>query len=724
MQALNEEAMSAVHGSDGLQLELGSNVALEMARSRWITDSGTVGPEAADPCAGGTTNRHACTLLTGMTMAGAGVPLYIGATVDVGAASQAGGPVGVALNVDWQPNVLVFGGFTLDTPTVDYSGRSLGTIAVRSDGFLNLFNQDGLFNSSGNTARLHYLSQGDIFIRQGGPGSPELSLSNFVFENRFTTGAAGGHANGAGKIAVDGGGLLVSAPFVRTDFAFDLAFKASPTNFDTADRNSIVLFGWRGGLVNPMFSVAPGGVAYGTYPTSANTLSGVSRNFYDHTGTQGGGARTEGLHIDATWDFDTDFALLLGQAGGNRTQVRFSNWRKFGGWAGPMLSMPVTLDVTQNNTGPAGLCFGGGFTAGAPVQTSCTAEGGSWIASRVATGKAAIAGMIRDGYLHAYNQTVEVYDPNSALPYSDYDYDWSLLYTFGKLDADVYLYPEGRGQGVVLTTTNTGLKADITLTAQSPGYWDRANSSSAAVRATAGANWAANTHFMVADTAVGGNPATQFGVGLVNADLLWRVRDLYFRIVAGDSGYPTMPGGLWMQTDTLAQYRFRGLFGGGNLAALGAPTSVALMDVNLQTSRFIFALHPMSPIAGDAPIGFSGLLDLQGDGGSDGVGDGFSYFSFAEVSSPASAFRIYDASGRIGWANGRVNLVSGQNNAPTNLPKLTISNDLLFGQSAGFGGAGGAAFIGKVGFGQEYFGRAVLPAGQWNSEITLKIPNT
>ena len=29
-----------------------------------------------------------------------------------------------------------------------------------------------------------------------------------------------------------------------------------------------------------------------------------------------------------------------------------------------------TLTATQNNPGPAGLCFGGGFTTGMPVQAS------------------------------------------------------------------------------------------------------------------------------------------------------------------------------------------------------------------------------------------------------------------------------------------------------------------------------------------------------------------
>jgi hypothetical protein len=383
-----------------------------------------------------------------------------------------------------------------------------------------------------------------------------------------------------------------------------------------------------------------------------------------------------------------------------------------------MLTMPITLDVLQNGVGPAGLCFGGGFTSGSPVQGSCTAAGGTWVGNGLGAGEAAFAVMIRDGRLHAYNQQIEVRDPASANPVTVYD--WSLLYTFGKLDADILLTPEGRNPGAAVTTNAIGLRADVTLAAQSPGYWQKANSASAATRATAGTGWATNTHFMLADTKVGGVTGQQYGVGIVNADLLWVVRDMYFRVLAGDSAYPLIPAGLWMQTDTGASYRFRGLLGGGNLQDLSAPTGVALIDLNLATSRFIFALNPTAPVAGDAPIGFNGLLDF----------DGTAYLSLGEISNPSAAFRLYDVVGRVGWKNGSVNLVSGQNTAD-GLPKLAIANELLFGSSANFtdpGAAvptgGGAALVGKAGFGSENFGRIALPAGTWHSDVSIKIPGS
>lgn len=707
LEALDEAALAAVQARDGITLEIRKDTPVTAGSLTWLTDNND---SFAATCTGGVVNRQACTLVVPSLGGVANAPLRVTFALDAGTDSTL--PY-LRAALDWQPLLLTLSRLTPLNPTVDYSARSLGQFGLYSQGHLHLSNMGGLLNGSGNLATLDLALSGDLVYRQGNAGQPELSFGNLQFSNYFSNGAAGGHAASQGRLSIDAQGLLVSAPFSRTDLTFDLMFKAAPTDFDTTGRSPMIRLGWTGGLVNPRLRVAAGGVGYGTYATGAQT-------FYDLGGAFGGGARSEGLNVQASWDFDTDFAWVIGQAGGNGTSARMTNWRRMATvpTSTPMLNMPITLDVLQNGTGPAGLCFGGGFGSGSPVAATCTAAGGRWIAGGVPTGKAAFAALIRDGHLLAYSQQTEVRDPTSAA--AAQVYDWSLLYTFGKLDADILLYPEGRAPGVTPGATPTGLKADITLTAQSPGYWSKANSSSAAERASAGAGWATNTHFMVANTRVGGVAGQQYGVGLVNADLLWSVRDLYFRLVNSDSGYPLMPGGLWLQTDTSAVYQFRGLLGGGNLLDLSAPTQVALLDLRLSTNRFIFALSPKAAVAGDAPIGFSGLLDL----------DGGAYLSLGEVSSPASTFRLYDLSGRIGWANGTVNLVSGQNSAD-GLPQLAISNDLLFGASANFldpGAAvpvgGGAPLLGKVGFGSENFGRFVLPAGTWHSDVSLKIPGT
>lgn len=708
LEALDDAGLADVQGQDGITAVLSHATGVGVNQVRWHTDNAGAAPGA---CTGGIADRQACTLLSAALSGVAGNPLAVTATLD--AFNSAGNTAGLALGLAWQPSLLRLPTLTLATPTVDHSARTLGQFGIHSQGTLALRNDNGFMNHAATTAWLDFSTSGDLIWRQGNAGAPELSFGNFQFNNRFTNGAAGGHLAAAGRVGIDPQGLLLAAPFSRTDLLFDLMFKSAPTDFDTTGRSPIIRFGWTGGLVNPLLRISGGGIGYGTYTAASQT-------FYDISGANGGGARSQGLNVFASWDFDSDFAWVIGQAAGNGTQARMTNWRRMATVpaATPMLSMPITLDVLQNGVGPAGLCFGGGFASGSPVQASCTAAGGSWVSNGNAAGEAAFAVMIRDGRLHAYNQQIEVRDPASANPVTTYD--WSLVYTFGKLDADILLTPEGRNPGAAVTTNNTGLKADITLTAQSPGYWEKANSASAATRATAGTGWATNTHFMVADTKVGGVAGQQYGVGIVNADLLWVARDMYFRVLAGDSAYPLIPGGFWMQTDTGARYRFRGLLGGGNLQDLSSPTGVALIDLNLSTSRFIFALNPTAPVAGDAPIGFNGLLDL----------DGTSYLSLGEISSPANAFRLYDMTGRIGWKNGSVNLVSGQNSAD-GLPSLKISNDLLFGSSANFldpGAAsplgGGAALIGKAGFGSENFGRIALPAGTWHSEFSIKIPGS
>lgn len=753
LEVLDEQSLSAIDAQDGVILTLSNPVpaGITLASSTWHTDNNGA---AVDACTGGVANQQACTILSGGLAGVGGAPLSMTATIDAGSAAAGSNPQ-LQLNLDWQPLLLKINSATLNTPTVDYSAtglnRSYGSIGVYSTGHLHLTNH-GVFDGSVNTALFDFSSTGDVIYRQGSGVQPELSLGNFILSNRFTTGAALGQADGMGTLGIDDTGLIVSAPFASVSLLFDLMFKSASTaaGFDTTGRSGLIKFGWQGGLKNPFFRLAGGGVGYGAHATGSGTYQDYSEANGSNPAT-GALARSEGLNLLAQWDFDSDFMWILGQAGGNGTQARFTKWRAMGNSASPMLSMPVTLDVLQNGIGPAGLCFGGGFASGSPIQGSCTSAAtapsgvaGAWQPSTVPAGKAAMAVQIRDGHLHAYNQQIQVVDPLSPNPLPA-PYDWSLVYTMGKLDADFLLYPEGRGQGIAPATTTIGLKADITMTIQSPGYWDKANctlssstticsaagtptaANAALVRASAGAGWATNTHFMIADTAVdvdGSGPIApdatkQYGVGLINADLLWTARDLYFRVVSSDSGYTQMPGGIWLQSGdgtgvgTAAVYRFRGLFGGGNLINLGTLSALGLLDVKLSTNRFIFALSPVAPDAGgDAPIGFAGLLDL----------DGSSYLSLGEVSAPQNAFRISNMSGRIGWKNGTVNLVSGQNTVD-NLPKLALDNDLVFGSSGTFGPTDvGAPVIASVGFGSENFGRITLPAGTWHSNISIKIP--
>ena len=703
MKPLDDQGLSEVSGRDGLSAGFTSAAGVYADQLKWVTDDGGLDNGS---CSGGVAGRHACTLVNDFSMQGVGGDLDVSAEVDVG--TDGVGDSYLALSAAWgsaaTPIRLGLGGLSFNTPMVDASARSLGAFSMQSHGDLVWSNLGGLFDGASENAMFSLRSAGDLVYRQGAAGSAELSFANLVFDMSFTAGAAGGHAPAPGRIALVGNGIEFAADHADVDLTFDLAFKASPSNFDTVGRNHLVRFGWQGGLVNARQRIASGGYGYNTYMAGPNT-------FQDYDGAVTGD-RSEGINLLSEWDFDSDFALIIGEAAGNRSYVRFSDWRRFGNVAGPAFSFPVIFDVVQGATAPAGLCAGP-FTSGVPDQISCIASGGEYFASGLTAGDAAFSVLIRDAHLHAYSSLVEVIDPLAGGTVTPVN--WGLLLTYGKLDADIFLRPQGRADGAAVTTTDTGIRADVTLLAQSPDAWRRANSSDPVVRATAGDGWRTNTHVMVADTnsAIGSG---HNGVGFINGDIIYRARDLFIRVTDGDTAYPEMPGGLWLQTDSLAQYNFRGVFGGGDLADLSyaSITKVSLIDVNLQTSRFIFVLNPLpvDGVTGAAPIGFNGLLDL----------DGGAYIRVGEVSSPQSQFYVSDVSGRIGWKNGSLSFVSGQNTMD-GLPQLAIRNDLVIGESAHFGGAPGQALRGTVGFGTEDFGRIAIPAGTWNSEVIMKIPN-
>lgn len=719
MEALDDVMLSGISAADGIEISAGSTGSVTVSQMKWVTDGNTAAGTQFN-CTGGVTNRHACTLINNVAITGVSTPLKVTSQFDVGAASLTGAP-GVNLNIAWDPLKLVIGGPTISTPTnPGYAANSFGSTAILSTGSLQLagLGGNGLLSSGGNTSYFNLTSLGDVIYRQGGPGSAELSFGNFSLGGRFTNGAAAGQGVGFGNFGVTNEGLVINAPFGVLDLFFDLMFKANPVDFDTTGREAMILFGWQGGLKNIDIRVKPGGIGYGTYASTTNHPSGISYTYLDANGA-GGTPVSEGLRINAQWDFDTDTKWIIGQAGGNRTQIHLYDYVSMGSSPSPQFRFPLAFDVLQNGIGPggvagsSGLCWGGGFTAGTPNAAGCGAQGGTFIATGPAAGESAVAVMMRDAWVHAYSTKIDVRDPVASF---NSTFNWSILYTFGKLDLDVFLSPEGPAAATV------GARTDVTLTIQSPGFWAAANSPIKATRDAAGANWATNTHFLLADTGVTTGPGCsvaapcRYGVGLLNADLLWDVRDMYIRVMPNGAGTatPNIPGGLWLQASSGARYHFRGLLGGGNLANLARSqlSQAFLLDLNLDTSNFLFALSPGTVVGGDAPIRFDGLLDFNSN----------AYLKISEVSSPAASFRINNISGRIGWQNGQILVQSGAT-TPDGLPRLVISNDLLFGTSASFGGAAGAPLVASdVGFGGETFGKIALPAGQWHSSIALKIP--
>ena len=681
MTPLDDSGLADIRGQDGLTVNLESTDALQAQQLNWITDSGNA---PAGACSGGVTDQHACTQLNGLTLQGDGNPLRAQLQLDVG--SDGTVPL-LALQYDWQPSLFTLDGMTLQTGTNPaYAGHSLGQVALYSQGNLALVNQ-GIFSRNGQHANLDFSMTGDWIYRQGGAGSAEMSIGNLMIQNRFSNGPAGGHAPATGIIGIDSNGLLLEADHTYTALEFDLMYKAAPTNFDRTGRQPLIYGAWIGGLKDASVRVSAGGIGYGYDGT-------VPSGNWDYAGINT--PRSEGLNIQAQWDFDTDFQLRLGHADGDRTRIEMGNWRRLGNGAGPMFAMDAIVDVLQNNTGPAGLCFGGGFTSGQPDSGLCSSAGGVFHPTRVGLGDSAFAVLLRNGHLHAYSEQLTVTNPTSG--WSD-NYDWGLVLTLGKLDADFLVYPQG-------PSSNLGLRADATLMVQSPGFWEAANSSDPLVRATASANWQNNSHFLFADT------TSQVAVGLLNNDLLWEARDLYLTLGETDPAFPALSSGIMLQTDALSRYQVRGLLGAGSLNDLsGSTVNVALWDLNLSADQFRFVLYPANA-DGLAVLGFDGYMNL----------DGNAYLSLAEVSSPSSAFRLSDVSGSIGWRNGKVLLKSGDQNSD-GLASLTIANELLLGQSADFGQSGGGTpLVGQVSFGDQQYGRIAMPGGTWHSEIIAKVP--
>lgn len=680
LTAISDEELANVKGQDGLSITLDSPGGIQASQLQWQTDTGSADPACTG--SGGVADQQACTVMQSLSLEGAeGNALSTSMTLDVGAAN--GNPY-LALQGAWQPAWFRVAGITLETPTnPGYVDHSFGSVGLYSQGEASLINQ-GIFNSDSSEARFSFSLDGDLIYRQGDEGAAEMSWGNLVFNNYFSDGVANGHNPAGGTVKVIPEGVVIQAPHTYTDLRFDLMYHPSPQGFDRTGRKPLIHTGWRGGLDNALVRIGSGGVGY-------DQTNGLYN--YD-------GSRSEGLNILSEWDFASDFSWVLGHAGGDRTRIHFQNWQRLGNASGPMLSMPVILDVLQNGAGPTGLCFGGGFLAGQPVSSNCTGDGGSFHGSIPGTGESALAVLIRDGHLHAYNRTIRGINLETAW---NKEYDWSLVYTLGKLDADILFYPEGPNGG------KTGLKTDITLMAQSPGYWKAANSTDPEVREKAGKDWQTNTHFLLADT------DSNQGAGIINADLLWKARDLSLRVMSPDdaahSQHHELLGGIWLTTDTLSRYRFRGLLGAGQMDDLqDNKVSAALMDLNLSADQFLFVLSPDEN--SEDVIGFDALMHF----------DGNTYLSLAEISSPQSSYRLYDMQGSLAWKEGGISIRS-PSNAPDGIPRLTIENELLMGESANFGAGPGDPLVTRVGFGGEEFGRMALPAGNWHNELTVKVPD-
>lgn len=687
MEPLDDSEMSDVAGRDGLSVSLNSGGTVT-ADGMVLSNDGA-----------------ASAVLEDLALQGLAGPLDIEVEVDAG---SVGGQEAVRIQGSWTELMAYVNSWSLGAPLSSPAdlndpgwqsskSASLGSVGIQTSGSFEI-SGPGLLDASSTDGFLDISSQGGLYYRQGAKGRPELSFQNFSLGASFTDGAGN---PGTGTVGIDSEGLLIAADHMDIDLFFDLYYAANPDPdgtgngyFDPDAASPAILFGWEGGVENASLRLGSGGIGTGNY------VSGPY-SYIDYDGTQTG-SRTEGIHFTSSWDYSDAFAWRLGQASEDvEVEVRFTDWQRLGG-AGSTEShdfhLPLILDTVTSTQNPGGICFGGNMPAsGSLSAASCGTVGGTMESIAIPAGSTAFSATMRDGGLHAYNTTVEVIEDATTD-----SFNWSLLYTFGKLDANIHLYPEQRGG-------NPSLKSDVVLAIQSPGYWEAAqvnfDPGNPDIDPNAASRWASNTHFMIADTATNldGGPTNddQFGIGMLNADLLWKVEDLFLRVV-GDGEIAGMPGGLALESQSGAQYRFRGLFGGGDLTDLSDPVRIALLDVNLDTDRFIFVLGP-APDTTEEYLAFDGLLDFSGN----------AYLSLAEPSTPSASFRLGSVGGRVRWQDGRVQLESSQSTG--DVPRLTIANDILFGSTAG-----GDPLIGTVSFGGENLGRIAIPSGHFYSSISLK----
>ncbi|MDF1629937.1 MAG: hypothetical protein P1U78_09090 [Alcanivoracaceae bacterium] len=744
MSPLEDEEMAAFTGQDGISINIDAGSQISAEEIEWRMDDAT--PQSAALLI----QDLQASLQSGPGFTGAGFEVDVGGDGADGYLVVRGswsglqariGALGHSFYRDNAPLVLGEPDRTVD--------RSVGIFGIESTGSLTMGGVSGLLNygnpADPSTAQSVFdlTSQGEVFYRQStGFGAPEISFGQLDFGFRFTDGAGN---PGLGRFGIYNDRLTIAGDNLDFDLNFDLFFAPSTvTEFDKASRLPMIVFGWEGGIENAEISIGSGGIGTGSSVDASIPAVFAGLQYFNYEGQYG--TRTQGLNIDAQWDYSEDFRFILGQASGDRIRVDFFDWRRMGaGTAGEAaydFRLPIILDAIGPGAGAGGLCFGGSLpSSGSLTSASCGVVGGQFY--NVPPKDSALAVVIRDGGLHAYNTQALVNDVDGfGTPVVD-RFNWSLLYTFGKIDANLYFYPDG-GYDAVTDKYAGALRSDVLLTIQSPGYWRAAQANfdpavDPGIDPNARARWATNTHFLVADTdinkvAVGLNPSQaqldareEFGIGILNADLLWRVDDFVISLV-GNTPAPTadpnssdfyvsnadIPG-VWLQSDNLARYQFRGLFGGGNLNDLSDPARISLIDVNIETDQFIFVLGPPR-LPGEEYVAFDALLNFTGGNPAD-IFDG-AYLTLAEPSQPSAFVGLTNVDGRIAWTDGRVQL-SGNLSTASGRPELTIANQLLIGSTA----FAGDPLRADVNLGMDRLGTIVIPSAHISSSLSLTPQN-
>lgn len=589
----------------------------------------------------------------------------------------------VSLNTDWAKSRLDIGSVGLTGVTGSY-----GRYVVDAAGSYRHSNSGGYLNASSptwgaattlnsgavNTAlwapgTLGAANPGQVYWHQG---TSELSMGDYTFYFDMTS----------GRIGVDGNGLLIqSAPSSKVGFALSLDFmfdanSTSPFAITAADK-SMLYWGWRG-----------------HWTDFALRVNGKGR--LDGSGN--------GLGASLSLNYDSDFVWSVGEGGTNPFKIEFGNWTVLPGNTTAFNIPSVTLDQLDVGQGTTGLCWGlNAITATA--NGACSGAGTGPVAASVpvqpikvrsAADPKAMALGVRDMTLSAYSSSVDLIDRTLNPVKAAQRYNWSLIYTFANLDADIIVTP---------SSTSDRMRLDLALTTQT-------------LETTDTNRWQKGTNFMIGDTDV------NFGLGLIGADVLMATRN-------GTLGLTT--GGITFDTSQV-RYQLRGMIAGGGIPAMPVMQKMAYLDVNLEADRLVLNL---SPAAAGKALAYSGFINIANTNiadfsnpipatGNHAHDDG-SYFSLAEpdLTKLGVDFRFANITGPVEISDGVVDL-QGESQGQL---RLLISNNMKVGTTASVPCAYGVACapaaataplqVGRLEFGGKDLGTLVMPSGIIRTQITM-----
>ena len=670
---MTNEEMAGVSGQQGVSLSLTDPTVTTANKLVWQNDVGTAAQR-------------------GLALQNLAITYNPGASVDLelDIGSQVITDPRVRVDLSWNDLNTTVGALRLEAADGSLLPPTMASMDVGTSGGVTFESDDGILLGPLTAFDMRLFdpnAPGDIILRQGGPGSPEVSLADLTMQMQMI-----GCATQLCEVGISGAGrLFIRADAMLVDTGFELMFKNSPVSFDRTGRQGMIRLGWSGLLES--FDLSLGSAAL---------------------------AGTEGLSATLSTQFGSSFAMSLGRPGSETAAVFTSYQNMVLAAADPDLLLPLTLDVVPGATNLGAICFGN--------TPACS--GGELLP--FVTDTDALAVTMRDGSLSSYNTQVQVLDPSVAgdpllvdAPGDTETLDWSLGTVLGRIDANLALYA-GFDDDSNGSLNATGMTADMTLVSNSPGHWARLQAGDP----TAGANWRTNTHFFIADTNTSldannsdgdFNTSTgagdQMGFGIFNADLLVDADDMAIRM-AGDSstafsglsaasdipaGGIGFSGGLWLQSHSGARFHVRGTLGGGDLLNLDNLASISIADIRIDADRFVLALSPGATTP--ASLGFEGLLDLNNN----------TYLSLAEPTRPDVDLRVEGISGRALIRDGILQLRTSAENA-NNRPSLVLGNRVYFGSNA----ESGMPLRGHVAFGPDRLMELAVPSGQFYSEITLR----